>query len=347
MLKPTFLLEGQYDDSDIVTLKKLAVEVRDLYNAQKLELSIIASPAARDSLPIDKQLTSSRISGNWVFFPWNKTLLHIVNSAELFLLRTNRNRDIINTEEQQKLRNFTVAIAGMSAGSNIATTLAHNGFPSCLKLADFDSLETTNLNRMRAGLADVGVSKLDIVTKQLFELDPYLSIIPFSNGVRAENIDVFLGGENPARLVFEVIDDLRLKILLRHQAQRQKVPVVMLTSIGDTLLVDIERYDTDPSTAPFNGLVNPDDIQAILSGGISKSNENHYVMKIVGEENVPPEVRESVRKIGATLVGRPQLMSTIMVEAGVAAYLARRIALGDDIPSGRSQISFDNFIDAK
>ncbi|MCR4261009.1 MAG: ThiF family adenylyltransferase [Candidatus Colwellbacteria bacterium] len=354
MTEPVILMEGRYTHEDLLSLKnKVGCRVVDILEAQLAELyeiqnpSVLYSPTPDPGLTefISKKLIGDReLFGDWIFFPCTSVLLHTVSKSENYTLRTSRNKNIITEEEQEKLRDFTISIAGLSVGGNIATTLAYNGFPGNLKLADFDLLETTNLNRIRGKLADVGRPKLDIISQQLYELDPYINITSFSSGIDGSNLQDFLGGESTTKLVFEIIDDLRIKILLRLEAKRLKIPLIMLTSIGDSVLIDVERYDTDTSTTPFNGLVEEKEIQDILSGKASKSEENKYVIKIVGMENIPQKVLDSVKGIGVSLIGRPQVMSTITVEAGIAVYLARMIALGLPVPSGRSRVKFEDFI---
>lgn len=348
---PVILHEGNYSTQDISELRKKANgKTTDIYQRQVGELNVVWNPSKDPSFNLAERIQSGRqpitnpeLRGDWIFFPWTETLIHTVNEEQGLTLRTNRNRNIISQEEQERLRDFTISIAGLSVGGNIATTLVYNGFPSHLKLADFDLLETTNLNRIRGKLADVGRSKLEIISEQLFELDPYIDITLFPRGINEGNLHAFLGGKPATKLVFEIIDDLRIKILLRLKAKESKIPLVMLTSIGDSVLIDVERYDTDPNTTPFNGLVDEKDINEILSGKLEKADENKYVIKIVGAENVPKRVLDSVREIGSSLVGRPQIMSTITVEAGIAAYLARRIVLGESVPSGRSKVKFEAF----
>lgn len=353
-MKPTILREGKYTNSDLLELKnKKQCRIIDIREAQLKELYEVQNPSALRTSDLASNLArflsqklgeEKEILGDWVFFPWSDVLLHTVSESENYSLRTNRNKNIVTIEEQEKLRDFTISIAGLSVGGNIATTLAYNGFSRNLRLADFDLLETTNLNRIRGRLVDVGRPKLDVISQQLYELDPYISITSFPSGIDESNIRDFLGGEPTTKLVFEIIDDLRIKILLRLEAKRLKIPLIMLTSIGDSVLIDVERYDTDPSTTPFNGLVEENEIKDILSGKASKLEENRYVLKIVGTENVPMKVLDSVKEIGVSLVGRPQVMSTITVEAGIAAYLARMIALGLSVPSGRSRVKFESFI---
>lgn len=347
-MSPVILREGTYSNEDVVKLEGMAVGgVADNYSSQLKELKIVEDPSSvlqPNNNKTDGEEGELRLKGDWVFFPWNKTLLHTLTEQGNLTLRTNRNKNIITADDQKKLREFTVAIAGMSVGSNIATAMAYNGFPSTLKLADFDTLETTNLNRVRARLLDVGMTKIEIVSRQIFDLDPYVNLITFPEGLNSTNVQSFIGGDPKPKLIFEIIDDLKMKALIRIEAKKYKVPLIMLTSVGDSVLIDVERYDTQPDTHIFNDLVSNDDVQAIIQGQLPKSEENNYVVKIVGMENVPENVLNSLQDIGTKLVGRPQLMSTITIEAGVAVYLARRIALGQGVPSGRSKIIFENFL---
>ena len=135
-----------------------------------------------------------------------------------------------------------------------------------------------------------------------------------------------------------------MKILIRKEAQELKIPVVMLTSIGDSVMIDVERYDLEPEVKIFNGLVDEKDIEDILSKKVSKEEVNKYVVSIVGSQNIPEKVKDSLKEIGKTLSGRPQLMSTVTVASGLAVFIARKIALGEKVPSGRSIFNFEDII---
>ncbi|MBM3206289.1 MAG: hypothetical protein FJZ43_01570 [Candidatus Staskawiczbacteria bacterium] len=336
-LEPVILREGSYGKEEVQKLKdKPEVKVFDIYYQQKEEILSFKKSQNKSS-----KKTLDLIDGDWVYYPWSNTLLHTISEKDNDFLKTNRNRNIITSEEQEKLSNFTIAVAGLSVGSNIATTLLYNGFTKNIKLADFDALETTNLNRVRAKLSDVGEKKIDILSRQLYEIDPYINITQFSEGLNKENVYNFLDG---AKIVFEIIDDLEMKILIRKEAQELKIPVVMLTSIGDSVMIDVERYDLEPEVKIFNGLVDEKDIEDILSKKVSKEEVNKYVVSIVGSQNIPEKVKDSLKEIGKTLSGRPQLMSTVTVASGLAVFIARKIALGEKVPSGRSIFNFEDII---
>lgn len=346
--KPVILREREYSYSDVETLKKThpITDEIDLYEAQSSEVFDVLFPPLRLD-PERKQKFSEFLAkrrgetatGDWIYFPWNGKLLHTVRETELLLLRTNRNKNLINTEEQKRLSASVVGVVGLSIGNSIATGLAYSGIGRTMKLAEFDDVETTNLNRIRAGLTAVGSPKLQATSEEIYEIDPHIDLVLFPRGLTKENLSGFLGEPAP-HLVFEAIDDFEMKVRLRIAARAAGIPVIMLTNLGDSILIDVERYDLDRTTPIFNGLIGdvPDEI---LSGPVSEADKQKYAVSIVGKENVPQRAMESLSEIGKTLVGRPQLMSTVAVSGGVATHLARRIILDESLPSGRKLVRFD------
>ena len=53
------------------------------------------------------------------------------------------------------------------------------------RLADFDELCVSNLNRLRAGVHQLGLNKAVITARALLEIDPYLNIAVEPAGVDA------------------------------------------------------------------------------------------------------------------------------------------------------------------
>ena len=74
---------------------------------------------------------------------WDQTAFRAV--------RLDRNRNKITTDEQQRLGELRIGVVGLSVGHAIAYTLAAEGVCGDLRLADFDDLELSNLNRVPAG----------------------------------------------------------------------------------------------------------------------------------------------------------------------------------------------------
>ena len=79
----------------------------------------------------------------------------------------------------------------MSAGHVIAHTLAAQGLCGELRLADFDQLALSNLNRVPATVFDIGLNKAEVAARRIAELDPYLPVRIFDSGLTLETIDEF------------------------------------------------------------------------------------------------------------------------------------------------------------
>jgi hypothetical protein len=344
---PTILREGEYSDEHITQLRKEAWAIRDIYRAQLTELFEIENPSLlftpdflqKQDAYVGKHIKDENLKGNWVYFPWSGVLLHTLREEDYHKLRSNRNQNLITSEEQSKIALFAVAVVGLSVGSNIAVNLAYLGV-NRFKLCDFDVLETTNLNRVRGHIDQVGEQKIAVASQQIYEINPYAHIQHYVEGLSDSNLDDFIMDTN---LIFEIIDDFKMKIKLRFRAREQRIPVVMMTNLGDSVLIDVERYDVDSSTQIFNGLIGNIG-EEILEKEITKEDEKRYAVQIVGRDNVPPRALASLPEIGKTLVGRPQLMTTVSVSGGLAGYVARKIALGEHVPSGRRLFQFEDIV---
>lgn len=349
---PLYLYEGQYDAVNLEELKQNPLwRTIDIYELQLNELFEIDNPNLLHDPDFEKhkqiyvsqtQGEQPQLRGNWVYFPWSGTLMHMVDADTYDRLRTNRNQNLITADEQAKINKFRVGITGLSVGNSIAVGLAYSGIGT-FHLAEFDSLETVNLNRLRSGVHQIGQSKLDITTQQIYEINPYARIESWPKGLRETDLKGFLGLEQSLNVVFDEIDDFEMKIRLRIAAKKARVPVVMFTSLGDNVLVDVERYDLEPDLPLFNGLLGnvPEEI---LRTTIGEKEKIKYAMQIVGVDYVPTRALASLLEINRTLVGRPQLYSTIAVESGLAGYVTKRLALSWPLPSGRWYVPFDTLL---
>lgn len=349
---PIIIRETQQERFDLKEFKTThhVFRTTDLFEGQLKELFEISNPhliyqqdfKKRQTEYVNKRLAMGSL-GNWIFFPWSGELTHILDETEYSQLRTNRNKNLINDQEQKILSKFPVAITGMSVGSHIASALAYSSIAGSLKLADFDILSTTNLNRVKARITDVYKPKIDIIAEQLYGVNPYITLQLYPQGVREDNLeDFFTKGFRP-RLIVELIDDFKMKIRLRIEARRRQVPLLMFTNLGDSILVDIERYDLTPNLELFNGLVGPA-IEEILKNPITEDLKKELAVKLVGANHVPTRALETLQEINKTLVGRPQLYSTVTAMSGVAAFIIKKIALGENVQSGRKFVPLDTFL---
>ena len=104
-----------------------------------------------------------------------------------------RNLGWVTAEEQHRLHDATVAIAGLGGvgGSHLLTLtrLGVGGF----HLADFDTFGLENFNRQAgARLTTIGKSKLDTLVSMALAINPSLRLKTFAEGVTEENVGSFL-----------------------------------------------------------------------------------------------------------------------------------------------------------
>ena len=188
--------------------------------------------------------------GKWVYFPWLKTLVHILNEKGFFAVRTARNKLLITENEQEKFYSAKVGIGGLSIGSSVAAAIVIQGGAKHIRLGDFDRLSLSNTNRIKAGIQNLGLAKTTITARQIYEINPYAKVETFEDGVTEKNIAAFMKGLD---VMVDEMDSLLIKLLIRIYAKKQKIPVVMGADNADMAVVDIERYDLKPKTKFFHG----------------------------------------------------------------------------------------------
>jgi len=324
--------------------KKLAKDFIDTSESVLEALVEFDHPSVRDQAEVAK--LALEYSGdlaekmNIVHFPWLDKDIKLPEKDLFRRIRSSRNRNLITPDEQVKLEKFTVGIAGMSVGSNIALAVFIAGMSvEKIKLADADTLSLPNLNRIRSGVGNIGKKKVEIVAQQLYELDPYSEIICFANGVTEENITEFVSG---CDVVVDEVDDLKIKIMLRLEAKKLGIPVVMVTDIDYRALLDVERYDLDSDYPLFHGRAGEVTLDTVKDG-LTNELRVQLSTSIVGGENLSPRMMASLAEIGKTLPTWPQLGPAAFMAGTVASYAIKEIAIGE-ISSGRWLLAVDEMV---
>lgn len=235
------------------------------------------------------------------------------------------------------LRQSRVAIAGLSVGSNIASALAHHGIGGTYSFADRDDLATSNLNRTQARLLDVGLPKCQLAARALLELDPFAACFLYPDGLDDDSVEEFVAASD---IVFDEVDDFRIKVKLRLAARAHGKPLLMATNLGDSVLIDVERWDRPPDgLKPFHGQLDGLSIDDLMGSDLRPDQVSRFAAQVIGVGNVPLRALASLPLIGVELTGRPQVASTASLAAGAATMAARSILLNAPLASGRYRIS--------
>jgi molybdopterin/thiamine biosynthesis adenylyltransferase len=338
-------------DTDMSTLAALLhdthIMVFDTLASQLGELIKIRHPQerfSRRSLHAAVQAhvgdTDLATYGVWVYYPWSKRLVHTLAESEFVQVRTNRNHYKITPDEQRRLANKRIGVMGLSVGQAIALSLAMERSCGELRLADFDLLELTNLNRVRSGIHHLGISKVIAAAREIAEIDPFLNVTCFSEGVTEDNIDQFLAEHGHLDLLVEECDSLDIKILARRKARQFKIPVLMHTS--DRGMFDVERFDRDPQRPILHGLIEQLDPARLKD--LTSEEKIPYVLAMLGVDTLSRRIKASMLEVEQTIATWPQVATAVTLGGAIVGDAARRILLDQFHDSGRYFIDLDALV---
>lgn len=320
------------------------IEVFDTINAQLKELIKLKNPSKKlndddykNEIKFYLKGLNEDMVGNWCYYPWSKKLIHILPKDDFIAVRTNRNQLKITAQEQQTLHQKTIGIIGLSVGQSVALTMVMERICGKIKLADFDELDLSNLNRLRTGLHNIGVKKTLIAAREIAEIDPYIEVEIFNNGITDQNMDEFFANLD---LLVEVCDGLDMKIKSRLKARELKLPVVMDTN--DRGMIDIERFDLEPEREILHGLISEEEILEMEKH--TPQERLAFVSKIISLENTSNRLKKSMSEINNSIVSWPQLASSVVLGGAATTDVARRILLHEHNNSGRYYIDFEDII---
>lgn len=143
-----------------------------------------------------------------------------------------RNLGFLSKEEQTRLKNARVAIAGLGGtGGAQVLALSRMGMGR-FHLADPDTFELVNFNRQSgATIPNIGRAKTSVAKETILSINPEAEIATFDNGINVENIDGFLEG------VDVVVDSLDFycfeeRFLLYSRARERGLWVLTAPPLG-------------------------------------------------------------------------------------------------------------------
>jgi hypothetical protein len=326
------------------------ITIFDTIDGQLAELIRLNHPQQRLTKEESAALVTAHVNGNtnqygvWVYFPWSDKLVHTLDEEEFAQVRTSRNIYKITPEEITVLKSKKIGIIGLSVGQSIALTLAMERTCGELRLADFDEIELSNMNRIKVNIQDLGLNKAIVAARQIAELDPFINVVCFEKGITLDTIDDFFTAGGNLDVLVEECDGIDIKILARIKAKALQIPVVMDTN--DKGMLDVERFDLEPDRPIFHGKVA--ELEALTETELtSKLNsltipeKIGYLGKIIGFENLSVAMQKSVGEMNKTIVGWPQLASAVTLGGAMITDISRKILLNQFTQSGRYFVDFD------
>jgi len=315
-------------------------DIIEAYDSSVEEYYYICHPTIKKGSITDKSklIKELKIEDIWIYYPWQKKAIHTVNEKVYYNLRTARNRNIITEKEQENYRNLKIGIVGLSVGSNALSALVYTGGPKFIRIADFDTIEISNLNRIKGTLLNIGENKAIVAARNTWEVDPFAQIDIWEEGVSVDTLEKFIS-KDKIDLFVDTMDNLYLKVQARLLCKKYRIPVLMITENGDSTILDIERYDTE-HVPIFQGKISEKDIK-----NAAQFNQQQWLslaLKIIDPTYLTEEMQDSILSVGKSIAGVPQIATSVNIGGSTLAYAVRKIANKSELSSGRYIISLED-----
>jgi len=132
-------------------------------------------------------------------------------------------------EFYDKLKKATVGIAGLGGlGSTVAVALARTNIGNLI-IADFDTIEESNLNRQQYFLNQLGEYKTDAMIESLKKINPQVKVGAYKQKLTAENIPEIFAEVD---IIAECFDKAEQKKMLVETVLTKMERVVVVTVSG-------------------------------------------------------------------------------------------------------------------
>ncbi len=146
---------------------------------------------------------------------------------------------LFKEEGLKKLNDATVAIVGVGGvGGICAITLARSGVGNII-IQDFDIVEESNINRqIVANYNTIGESKVDVLYKQIKEINPNCNIIKLNSYFDKDNLSLFSYNID---YVIDAIDSFDSKCLLIEKCIENNIDFI--SSMGAAKKIDPSKIE--------------------------------------------------------------------------------------------------------
>jgi molybdopterin/thiamine biosynthesis adenylyltransferase len=300
-----------------------------------------------DSLPEDHIVNDQRVKAflpslpaSFVYcvLPWRLEVYKILREDQYVFLRTIRNRYELDFAEQAHLSQCKIGIIGLSVGHSVAVPLALERICGEMRLADFDRLELSNMNRLPFGLSQLGERKVINSARAIAELDPFLEVKVFENGISEENIEEFLFDGGKLDIVIDECDSGDVKLLTRLVCRKHGIPVLM--ELSNRGVLDVERFDLEPNRPLLHGMLEG----CAYSSDLSDEERRNLLMRVIDFDQVSSRGKLSLPEVGKSIRSWPQLGADVLSGGAVVAMTAKNILLGRKVNSGRVYVDIQSRI---
>lgn len=244
-----------------------------------------------------------------------------------------RNLGLLTEEEQQKIDDKTLLVAGCGVGSLIATAAARLGFEKFV-LVDGDTVELSNINRQGYTSHDVGKFKVNALAAWLKKINPHIEI---------KKCPIFVDIKNAKRLVHKadiIIDSIdpdaaQAVIAMHRAAQKEHKTIIQPTDVGWGAMLQVFT----PDSISYEEMIGLDP-----KVPVEKVDNQAAFMKFVEffVKIMPPYVQALAMEVAeGKRAHYPQPVSASFTLAAMTVMAAKRVACGEPIKTAPDYIQFD------
>ncbi len=245
---------------------------------------------------------------------------------EFYRQITVRNQGLIAPDDQQRLRQANILIAGCgSVGGAAVEPLVRMGAEN-LTLAEPDGYDLHNMNRQSVRLQDIGRNKAEVFQENMRDINPYASITVEAHGITPENVDRVV---QQAAIILDAVDvttrpPLRAKFLLHKAARQYRKPVVAGYDIAGLQMLFVYDY-RDASLETMAGRVKEQEIDSITP--------IEFLYRVIVSWPVPPLPLEIIPVLRSQIRGETSGFPQVVYTCHLFGVLATRAVV--DILAGR------------
>ncbi len=261
---PQLLIEGHYSEQDLDQLRKTVPIWRttDILESQLAALFDVRHPtSANEPDYVFKKVKFLRahgaaqkmVSGNWIYFPWDRHLIHTVNRSQFYELMFRTNPSGVRPSQQKTLLNAKIAIIGLRWGGDMAVALAHSGIGRHFVLADPTFSTNWSISDNLWSHSKLGLFPMEAVCRQLFDINPYLEIDTFETDMDAYSITRIAGNARKPQVIIDLEADPQVKIEIRKTAQSLQIPVISVLTTSTGYQFTEDRFDLNQTAPYFRG----------------------------------------------------------------------------------------------
>lgn len=152
--------------------------------------------------------------------------------------RYSRNRIYISEEEQAKIKQVRILLAGAGIGSIVAECALRFGFEN-MTIVDGGKVEESNLNRQNYVKADMGKYKAETLCNRLLKINPDAEIRCFNALIDKENAENIISGHHIALNTLDFKDDI--PFVFDRLCSEKMIPVLHPYNFGWAGVLTIVR----------------------------------------------------------------------------------------------------------